>query len=132
MFENFCALLLRLYPAGFRRAFGPEAEQLLRDRARHERGVILRVRLLLDLATDLGAISFHGWQSTKSLLTRIDGTPRVGIIAVHGPRPAAFAVALLTSILIFATFPLLFQPMAPPNALASLSGRSGADGPGIN
>jgi hypothetical protein len=60
MFENFCALLLRLYPAEFRHRYGSEAVQLMRDHARHERGVFPRLRLLNDLALELGAISLHG------------------------------------------------------------------------
>jgi hypothetical protein len=55
MFETFCALLLRIYPSEFRRAYGREAVQLIRDRARDERGVFLRLRLLMDLAIDLFA-----------------------------------------------------------------------------
>ena len=62
MFDTLCALLLRLYPAGFRRAYGRDAVQLIRDRARDERGVFLRARLLIDLAIDLCATSLHGWQ----------------------------------------------------------------------
>src|SRR6185295_15448521 len=59
MFEHFCVLLLRLYPAEFRRAYGGDAVQLMRDRARHERGAFRRVRLVIDLTIDLGALSLH-------------------------------------------------------------------------
>ena len=116
MFETFCALLLRLYPAEFRRAYGREAVQLIRDRARDERGVFLRVRLLMDLAIDLVATSLHGWHPGKPLLAPIDGPPRFDIIDVHGPRPEALAAGMLTSILMFASFTLLFQPKPLPNA----------------
>lgn len=132
MFENFCALLLRLYPAEFRRAYGCEAMQLMRDRARHERGVFLRVRLLMDLAIDLGAISVHGWEPGKPLLARIDDAPRFDIIDVHGPRPEALAAGMLISIVMFATFTLLLQPKPLPNALAHLSERSGSEMPGAD
>src|SRR2546428_4446301 len=131
MFENVCALLLRRYPADFRRAYGREAVQLVRDRARHERGVLLRVRLLMDLAIDLCATSLHGWQPAKPLLARVYGAPRFDIIDVHGPRPEALAAGLLTSIFMFATFTLSFQPNVPnaPAHLgkASRSARPGAD-----
>ena len=130
MFEDLCALLLWLYPAEFRRAYGREAVQLMTDRARHERGVFLRVRLLLDLAIDLGATRRHGWHSSKPLLARIDGAPRFDIIDMHRPHPAALAVGMLMSVLMFATFTLLFQPMALPNAPAFVSERPGADIPG--
>jgi hypothetical protein len=127
MFDSFCALLLRLYPAEFRRAYGAEAVQLMTDRARHERGVFLRVRLLMDLAIDLGATSLQGWQSSKPLLAGLDGAPRFDIIDIHGPRPEALAVGMLTSLLMFATFTLLLQPKALPKASAHRSGGSGSE-----
>src|SRR5262249_46387836 len=106
MFENFCALLLRLYPTEFRRAYGREAAQLVRDRARHERGVLLRLRLLMDLAIDLGATSLHAWQPSQPSLARVDDAPRFDVIDVHGLRPAALAVGVLASMLMFASFTL--------------------------
>lgn len=127
MFENFCALLLRLYPAEFRRAYGREAMQLMRDRARHERGVFFRVRLLIDLAIDLGATSLRGWQPSKPLLARIDGAPRFDIIDVHGPRPEALAAGMMTSMVMFTAFTLLFQPKALPKAPAQLGGGFGSE-----
>jgi hypothetical protein len=126
MFENVCALLLRLYPAEFRRAYGREAVQLMRDRARHERGVLRRIRLLMDLAIDLCATFLHGWQPAKPLLARVYGAPRFDIIDVHGPRPEALAAGLLTSIFMFATFTLSFQPNVLPNAPAHLGKASGS------
>ena len=130
MFESFCALLLRLYPAGFRRAYGREAVQLIRDRACHERGVRLRLRLLRDLAIDLFATSLHGWQPRRPLLGRIAAAPRFDVIEVPGPRPEALAAGMLASMLLFAGFTLLFQPKAPPNAPAQLAGGLGSAMPG--
>ena len=127
MFEKLCALLLRLYPAEFRRAYGREAVQLMRDRARHERGVFLRVRLLMDLAIDLFATSLHRWQPDKPLLGRLDAAPRFDIIEVHGPSPEALAAGMLTSVLMFASFTLLFQPRALPNTPAQLGGGLGSE-----
>ena len=132
MFEKVCALLLRLYPAEFRRAYGHEALQLMRDRARHERGVFLRVRLLMDLATDLCATSLHRWRSGEPLLARIDGAPRFDIIEVHGPRPEALAAGMLTSMVMFAGFTLLFQPGTLQNVPAQLGEESGSEMPGAD
>lgn len=132
MFENFCALLLRLYPAEFRRAYGREAVQLVSDRARHERSILLRIRLLVDLAIDLCATSLHGWQPAKSLLAQVDGAPRFDIIDVDGPRPEALAAGLLMSILMFATFTLSFQPKVLPGAPAHLGKASGSAKPSAN
>lgn len=110
MFESFCVLLLRLYPADFRRVYGDEAEQLLRIRARHEQGVFLRARLLMDLALDLGATTLHAWRGGTPFPARIaDGPPSFDSIDVHGPGLEALAVGVLTSVLVFAAFPLLLQ-----------------------
>ncbi len=127
MFENFCALLLRLYPAEFRSTYGLEAAQFMRDRARHERRAFQRARLLTDLAIDLLATSLRGWQHDEPLLAQIDGTPRFDIIEVHRPRPAALAAGMLTSVLMFASFTLLFQPKAFPNAPAQLGRGFGSE-----
>jgi hypothetical protein len=132
MFENVCALLLRLYPADFRRAYGRDAAQLVRDRARHERGVLLRIRLLMDLAIDLCATSLHGWQPAEPLLAHVDGAPRFDIIDVHGPRPEALAAGMLTSVFMFATFTLSFQPKVLPTAPPHLGKASGSATPGAD
>jgi hypothetical protein len=124
MFETFCALLLRLYPAEFRRTYGDEAVQLLSDRARDERGVFARLRLLMDLAIDLFATSLHGWQASKPVLTSIDRAPRFDIIEARGPRPAALAAGMVVSLLMIASFPLLFQPKVE-NTPARLGGLIG-------
>jgi uncharacterized protein (TIGR03435 family) len=127
MFEQFCALLLRLYPAEFRRAYGGQAVQLMRDRARHERGVFLRLRLLMDLAIDLGATSLHGWQTSEPSVARTDGAPRFDIIEVDGPRPEALAAGMLATMLMLAGFMLLFQPKALPSAPAQVGRGRGAE-----
>jgi hypothetical protein len=123
MFERFCVLLLRLYPSEFRRAYGHDAAQLIRDRARHERGFVKRVRLLIDLSADLFAISLRGWHAARPLLANVtsrDGTPRFDIIEVSGPRPEALAIEMLMSTLMFASFALLFQSRPFPPAPVQL------------
>jgi hypothetical protein len=130
MFESACSLLLRLYPAEFRRAYGREAIQLMRDRARHERGVLLRIRLFMDLAIDLVATSLHGWHAAKPSLAQVDGAPRFDIIAVRGPRPEALAVGLFTSIVMFAIFTLSFQPTVSRSAPAHVGKASASAKPG--
>ena len=127
MFERVCVLLLRLYPAGFRRAYERDALQFLRDRARDERGFILRARLLIDLTSDLFATWIRGWQPAEPLIARTEGGPHFDIIEVHGPSPVAMTAGLLTSMLLFASFSLLFRPEAPPNVAALLGDGSGSD-----
>ena len=65
MFDTLCTLLLRLYPAEFRRAYGQDALQLIRDRACHERGVLLRARLALDLTIDL-FLTWLTWSPSRA------------------------------------------------------------------
>jgi len=129
MFERICALLLRFYPTDFRRAYGREAVQLIRDRARDERGVFLRGRLLMDLVLDLFAMSLRGGHGGTPSLAPIDGAPRFDIIEGHGPRPEALAAGMLTSILLFASFTQLFDAKAPSKLPAQFSEGSGSEIP---
>ena len=130
MFEALCALLLRLYPADFRDAYGPEALQLMRDRARDERGVFGRMRLLMDLLLDLGATSLHGWHASTPLLAPIDGPPRFDIIDAHRPNPLALAVGVVVTILMFAAFTQLFREQALAKGAAFFSEGPWRSGPG--
>ena len=97
MLEIFRALLLRICPARFQRAYAP---------------------------------SLDGRQPGRPLLTRIDSAPRFDIIDVHGPRPAALAAGMLTSMLMFGSFTLLFQPRAPTEAKTLRVDGSGREVPG--
>jgi hypothetical protein len=123
MFETLCALLLRLYPAEIRDAYGPEALLLMRERARDERGMFRRVRLLMDLVLDLAATSLHGWHASKPQLAPIAGPPRFDIIDAHRPNPVALAVGMVVSILMFAAFTQLFQEQPLRKAAAFLGDR---------
>jgi len=53
MSERIYAFLLRLYPSHFRLAYGDEALQLVRDRARHESTLRLWIDLLFDLVCSI-------------------------------------------------------------------------------
>lgn len=126
MFDRVVAFLLRLYPEEFRRVYGRDALQLMWDRAGHERGVRLRARLLLDLTRDLVVTSLT-WSPPAPVLARTDGTPRFDILRPHRPRPEAMAVGTLTSMLMLATFTLLFQPRVFPPGPAQLGQGSGGE-----
>jgi hypothetical protein len=81
MSEKIYAWLLRLYPSNFQRAYGEEALQLFRDRARDERGFLFGLRLWLDLLGDLAISLPHEYRSvpTTAVASRArhcwDGTP---------------------------------------------------------
>ena len=62
MHEPIYRLLLRFYPAQFRRSHGEEALQLFRDRLRDETGFLRRVSLWMDLLGDFGAIRLRGYR----------------------------------------------------------------------
>lgn len=131
MFERLCALLFRLYPLEFRRAYGRDAWQLIQDRARVERSVSLRIRLLADLLRDVIAISVRGWHRNPALIAAgevRDGTPRFQMIELQPRRPEWYVAGMLSSMLMFASFTLLFQPQNFPNAPAQL-GEGDGTGP---
>jgi hypothetical protein len=130
MFDRVVAFLLRLYPEEFRRVYGRDALQLIWDRAGHERGVRLRARLLMDLTWDLVVTSLT-WSPPAAALTRLDGTPRFDILTPHRPRPEAIAAGTLTSMLMLASFALLFQPRVFPPAPLQLGEGSGGEPSGF-
>src|SRR4029450_13505104 len=61
-------------------------------------------------------------------LARVDGGPRFDFIEPHRPRPEALVIGMLTSMLMLASFTLLFQPRVFPPAPAQLGEGSG-EGP---
>lgn len=65
MSERIFLLLLRLYPARFRRTYGDEAVQLFRDRMQDETGFVQRARLWSDLLVDLGALHIRGYREDR-------------------------------------------------------------------
>jgi Bacterial Ig-like domain (group 3) len=81
MSEKIYAWLLRLYPSNFQKAYGEEALQLFRDRARDERGFLSGLRLWLDLLGDLAISLPREYRSVSSPVVvsqsqRLwDGTP---------------------------------------------------------
>jgi|GEM_PF-1615384 len=62
MSERIFLFLLRLYPAQFRRTYGDDALELLRDRLQDETGLVRRARLWFDLMVDLGALHIRGYR----------------------------------------------------------------------
>ena len=130
MFERLCAVLFRLYPLEFRRTYGRDAWQLIRDRAAIERSLYLRVRLLVDLLRDVLAITLRGWQAKPALGVAAavrDGAPRFIFIEHRGLHPQWRLFGMLTSTLMFAAFLLGFQPKEFADGPAQLSYGAGAD-----
>jgi hypothetical protein len=116
MCERLFALLLRLYPREFRRAHGADALQLIRDRSGDERGVLLQLRLCLDLIADLLAVTLQRMSPAEPLLVATNASAvRAPSLVIHeprGPRPQSLAAGLLTSAILFAAFSQMFYPRA--------------------
>lgn len=125
MSEKIYACLLRLLPPAFRRRYQEEALQLLRDRLRDERGFSHRLRLILDLITDIvGALpqayrnSYAEVAAAASLTPHFDGIPSFRILQKEPLRRGSVATAGILSVTALATFafvmghPIPYRPAA--------------------
>jgi hypothetical protein len=111
MSEKVYALLLCLFPSRFREAYGDEALQLFRDRARDEKGLLPRIRLGLDLFADLAiSVPREYFYAEPELLgaagQRLGGTPSFYFLGDEAPRPGALflgTILSLAALLIFSS-----------------------------
>ncbi len=115
MSEKIYAWLLRLYPPQFREAYGAEALQLFRDRARDEKGFLPSLRLWLDLVADL-AISVPGeYRSVQPALIRtpalrpLDGLPSFYVQESELPRLGALLFGGMVSLVALCAVPVLIS-----------------------
>jgi hypothetical protein len=92
MSEKIYALLLRLYPAHFRKAYAEEALQLFRDPARDESGFFPTFRLWIDVLADLiFSVPREYFQVQRALVSasaqpRLDGMPSFFVLESEPPR----------------------------------------------
>jgi peptidase S41-like protein len=110
MSEKIYAWLLRLYPSHFREAYGNEALQLVRDRARDETGFFGGLRLWLDLLADL-AVSVpreYGYRQPvligASAQHRLEAVPAFFVLKGESPRLGALLFGSALSLLALGTF----------------------------
>ena len=106
MSETIYALLLRLYPAQFRAAYGDEAMQLFHDRARDEQGMWAKLRLWIDIAADLATSLSRVHRQDDSVLVgfpaeSLGTSPRFQILQPRAPGLRAFAYGGVLSVAIF-------------------------------
>jgi Peptidase family S41/N-terminal domain of Peptidase_S41 in eukaryotic IRBP len=102
MSEKIYACLLRLFPSHFREAYGDEALQLFRDRARDEKGFFPRVLLWLDLLADLAVSVPRQYRYVRPALTgaavqqHLEGAPVFFVLVDEslGPEALIFGCAL--------------------------------------
>jgi len=154
MSEKIYACLLHLLAPQFQREYGKDAIQLFRDRYRDELGFIAKLRLWVDLLTDLAICATRDCQfGNHMLIRRMPGGHRFGRIpsfqTVRGEPPDSAALLLggLFSLVALGTLPLLIghggnggRPTQPRNGqvaaasprnthLALMSALVGAIGP---
>src|SRR3981189_332584 len=113
MSEKIYACLLRLFPSYFREAYGEEALQLFRDRARDEKGFFPRVRLWLDLLADLAISVPRQYRFLRPALTgaavqqRLQGAPGFFVVVDRSPCPGGRAVGCVPSMMALSLFSIL-------------------------
>ncbi len=108
MSERIYAWLLGLYPAHFRRTCGEEALQLFRDRMRHETGFWLKVRLWLDLLTDLAA-SLPREYGRVADPQPVETAPYFRLLANESPRRSPFVFGAIISLITLSALPFLMS-----------------------
>ena len=113
MSEKIYARLLQLFPKRFRDAYGEDALQLFRDRARDEQGGLPTLRLWLDLFADL-AISvpreyFYAEPELLAARQHSGGIPSFYFLGAESPRLGALVFGTLLSVLALATFSALLS-----------------------
>jgi hypothetical protein len=115
MSERIYSWLLGLYPFRFREACGADALQLFRDRCRDERGVLPRLRLWVDLLTDLAVSIPREYRCAGASLAgdpaqqRLHGTPGFNVLDAEAPRLGAQFCAAMLSLATFGAIPLLIS-----------------------
>jgi len=128
--------LLRLYPSRFRKQYEEEAQQLIHDRLRDETGFFNRIRLWLDLATDLITGLPQAYRNSyvekqvASLSPNIEGVPSFKVLDTEPLRSGTILVGgtmTLCAIVIFGfvlSHPLAYGPLSgsskKPSAIESV------------
>lgn len=107
MSEKIYLWLWRLYPSHFRDTYREEALQLFRDRARHEKGFFPRLRLWLDILTDIASSVPREYLYIQPALTGVSaqqglgGTPSFYVQGSELPRLGALLYGGIVSLVIF-------------------------------
>jgi len=144
--EKLYALLLRLYPARFRRQYGEEAMRVFRERLRDERGTLARLRLWFDLLADTGLSLPREYRRAASPLSTVRASAPAGMPLFQSlenelPKPASIFGGAILAFLAVAGLGFLLNhagkvrvwavQYAAPQAQTSAQPASGAlTGPG--
>jgi len=115
MSEKIYALLLRLYPSGFRKAYGGEAMQLVRDRLRNETGLVRRLRLWLDLLADFAMSLPREYRYAQPMLAssssqrRLDGVPSFHVLEDEPIGVGTLLAAVLSFLVVLGTLSIMLK-----------------------
>jgi hypothetical protein len=111
MSERIYTCLLRLFPSAFRRQYHDEALRLYRDRLRDERGFLRRLRLIVDLITDIARALPLAYTNSYSEVarsathpSRSDGVPSFQALQEEPLQRGAIPIATVFAVSAFATF----------------------------
>ncbi len=131
MSEKIFACLLRLYPARFRRHYGAEAMELLRDRLRDERGVARRLRLWFDLLLDFAVGLPQAYSNSYAMVNTApvpqdaSGLPAFRVLDQEPLRPASVALGSVLAIAALAAFVFVMNHASAYHPFSSLRGLAG-------
>ena len=115
MSEKIYAWFLRLFPSYFREIYGEEALQLFRDRWRDEAGWLNRLRLWLDLLTDLAISIPHQYLYAQAKMMSSSpsqpssGVPSFSVLRDEPPRAGTLLLGGVLSVVVLAAFSVLLN-----------------------
>jgi len=110
MSEKLCAVLVRLYPSGFRQRYHAGALRLVMDRARDEKGFVRKLQLGLDLIWDLVATaSMYRLRLPISQVSRApNGELCFQFVGPESPAALALFMGFLVSMILLVALPVVF------------------------
>jgi Peptidase family S41 len=106
MSEKLFRLLFQLYPSHFRKAYGKEALQLFRDRARDERGFLPTFRLWMDMLADFAIAIPRAYREGEPVPVsalpqrRLDGVPSFQVLEDESLPAGAFLLGSVAALLV--------------------------------
>ena len=113
MSDKFYAFLLHLYPSHFRNAYGEQALQLYRDRARAETGFLPTLCLWIDLLADLAISLPREYAKPRPILLastleqHTAGLPDLFVLDEHAPPPRALFYGSIFTLGVLGVFSFL-------------------------
>jgi Peptidase family S41 len=126
MSEKIYAFLLRLYPAAFRKMYGEDVMQLVRDRLRDETGFVNRLRLWSDLVVDLAMSLPSEYRNAQPILSATqsssDGVPVFHVLEERPIGPGTLFAAVICFLAVLGTLSLLMKQGRRPNADRTMQG----------